>query len=225
MEFTNNQHVCGPTFEKRPLVNVKLWFDDTTNALRLKNYLSQSLEYACVEEPEQFSSNALHRLDGPVLVVSDHQHLPERFSSLSPEVRKNIISTLLFRPASEHVDGVDASTLYHVQDEQELIAIAQSKVQALLARRVEELMSAYNQQKKVLTEVQQQLAVFYHSISNPLTILSGNIQLLQLLSEGYALPAEIANSIRDLGGLTDRFEQDLQSIKAIREKLGVTSGV
>ena len=71
----------------------------------------------------------------------------------------------------------------------------------------------------VIEGVKKQLSVFYHNINNPLTVLSGNIQLLQILSESAELSNEIEKSIQDIGEIATRFETDLKIISELRESI------
>ena len=65
----------------------------------------------------------------------------------------------------------------------------------------------------------EELSVFYHNINNPLTILSGNIQLLQLMSDSMDMSEDILKPITDIATVSARFEDDLQSIAELKEKI------
>ena len=71
----------------------------------------------------------------------------------------------------------------------------------------------------MLDTVREELSSFYHSINNPLTILSGNLQFVQAMASSMELPADFVRSIDDLAGICGRFERDLARIKALREKI------
>ena len=75
------------------------------------------------------------------------------------------------------------------------------------------------QQLSLLEHIGKELSVFYHNISNPLTILSGNIQLLQMLIDSTTISDDLTKPIEDIAIVSTRFEQDLQSIVELREKI------
>ncbi len=75
------------------------------------------------------------------------------------------------------------------------------------------------QQEKWLAQIGKELSVFYHNISNPLTILSGNIQLLQMLADSMHVSADLMKPITDIATVSARFEEDLQVIAVLKEKI------
>lgn len=82
-----------------------------------------------------------------------------------------------------------------------------------------QLVMQNEQQEQWLAEIGTELSVFYHSISNPLTILSGNIQLLQMLTESMQISADLMKPIADIATVSARFEEDLKAIAALKEKI------
>lgn len=82
-----------------------------------------------------------------------------------------------------------------------------------------ELALQNEQQERWLAQIGNELSVFYHSISNPLTILSGNIQLLQMLTDSMQISADLMKPIADIATVSARFEEDLKAIAALKEKI------
>lgn len=70
-----------------------------------------------------------------------------------------------------------------------------------------------------LDHIRRELASFYHNINNPLTILSGNLQLLQLIAASMNVSEELTNPIKDIADISARFEGDLGQIVTLREEL------
>lgn len=82
-----------------------------------------------------------------------------------------------------------------------------------------QLVMQNEQLEQWLAEIGTELSVFYHSISNPLTILSGNIQLLQMLTESMQISADLVKPIADIATVSTRFEEDLKAIAVLKEKI------
>ena len=79
------------------------------------------------------------------------------------------------------------------------------------------------EQNELIDFVRGQLAIFYHNINNPLTVLSGNLQLLKILTETATLPSDISKSINDITEISGRFESDLKMVNALRDKINENS--
>lgn len=82
------------------------------------------------------------------------------------------------------------------------------------------LLESRNQrQLQLLEHIGRELSVFYHNINNPLTILSGNIQLLQVLTDTMQVSTDLMKPISDIASITTRFEEDLKAIAELKEKI------
>lgn len=72
---------------------------------------------------------------------------------------------------------------------------------------------------EAIQEIGRELSIFYHNINNPLTILSGNIQLLQLMADSLEISADLMKPIEDIASISGRFSEDLQAIAMLKEKI------
>ncbi len=102
---------------------------------------------------------------------------------------------------------------------EEIVLEVQSRLFPSFEERRLALHAQNQQQHEFLDHIGRELSVFYHNINNPLTVLSGNIQLLQLLAESMHISADLMKPISDIATVSGRFEQDLKSIAELKEKI------
>ncbi len=81
------------------------------------------------------------------------------------------------------------------------------------------LESRNQQQAQVLQQIARELSVFYHNINNPMAILSGNIQLIQLLAESIEMPEDFKKPISDISDFVDRFGIEMKAIAELKERI------
>ena len=70
--------------------------------------------------------------------------------------------------------------------------------------------------------IEQELGRFSHDISNPLSIISGNVQLLLELSEELGLSEETRSYVEDIDVACRRVVDELQRVQKIRSSLRET---
>jgi|GEM_PF-4529391 len=92
-----------------------------------------------------------------------------------------------------------------------------------LDKQLQSIEISLEKQKQLIEYVKAQLSIFYHNINNPLTVLSGNLQLLKILSESATLPSDISKSINDISEISGRFESDLKLVNELRDKISENS--
>ena len=92
-----------------------------------------------------------------------------------------------------------------------------------LDKQLQSVELSLEEQKELIEYVKSQLSIFYHNINNPLTVLSGNLQLLKILSESATLPSDISKSIDDICEISGRFESDLKMVNELRDKINENS--
>lgn len=102
---------------------------------------------------------------------------------------------------------------------EEIIVEVQSRLFPSFEEKRLALHTQNQQQHEFLDHIGRELSVFYHNINNPLTVLSGNIQLLQLLAESMHISTDLMKPISDIAVVSSRFEQDLKSIVELKEKI------
>ena len=122
-------------------------------------------------------------------------------------------------------DDKDDSTAEYIQlaaDDQLAENIAFTLMSQFFAVRDAAQLSLKAQHDQLLDFVEhigKELSIFYHNINNPLTILSGNIQLLQLMADSIDISDDLLKPISDIATVSSRFQTDLQSIAALKEKI------
>ncbi|MEM8484075.1 MAG: hypothetical protein AAF564_00940 [Bacteroidota bacterium] len=147
--------------------------------------------------------------DWPLEQLSQRYELPA-FASVMlagalvgpAELTENMIPVAIDEQTGERVADEVRSRLFPSSDTQRLQLALQNE-----------------QQERWLAQIGNELSVFYHSISNPLTILSGNIQLLQMLTDSMQISADLMKPIADIATVSARFEEDLKAIAALKEKI------
>lgn len=81
------------------------------------------------------------------------------------------------------------------------------------------LESRNQQQTELLQQIARELSMFYHNINNPMAILSGNIQLMQLLAESMEMPEDFKKPISDISDFVDRFGNEMKLLAALKERI------
>ena len=104
-------------------------------------------------------------------------------------------------------------------DISDAIISIQSALLDIQRNQIETLQQENSTYNNLLTHTRKELSTFYHNINNPLTILSGNLQLLQLIGSSMEISPEIAQPIEDISGISERLENDLQQIVRLKERI------
>ncbi|MFK7849298.1 MAG: hypothetical protein AB8G77_28680 [Rhodothermales bacterium] len=159
-----------------------------------------------------------------VFLVSDWSR--EALEALYPA--KRFASVMMLGVGAAQTSGVLAGAeddyCYLEEDDveqlcEEIVLEVQSRLFPSFEEKRLALHTQNRQQHEFLDHIGRELSVFYHNINNPLTILSGNIQLLQLLADSMQISADIMKPISDIAVVSGRFEQDLKSIAELKEKI------
>ncbi len=129
-----------------------------------------------------------------IVFVREEEQVDERFD--------NVIVMALDEQTGEKVAVEIMSRLFPGYDESRLMLESQNR-----------------QQLQFLEHIGKELSTFYHNINNPLTVLSGNIQFLQMLTNTMNISADLMKPITDIATISSRFEQDLKSIQHLKEKI------
>ncbi len=179
------------------------------------------------------TSQRTGRLGGvPYLLITDHPEALGHWGGREESCTDGAGASLLFvgpefQRLNQGSSAIDRSPLRGVPhfDVDEIVWCAQSLLFPILQRRLLDRINNERNLRALLLGTERQLSVFYHNISNPLTVLSGNIQFLQLLSNTASFSADIEKSIHDIKDVVQRFEKELQVITALRERLSASTHV
>ncbi len=122
----------------------------------------------------------------------------------------------------DQIEPADEGLIF-VPDGEELGSrLAMAVMQQLFSVRDENVLALQAEHEQLLSFIEhvgKELSVFYHNINNPLTILSGNIQLLQLMADSVDISDELMKPILDIATVSSRFQTDLQSIAELKERI------
>ena len=203
---------------------IGLLFENTQLAAYLAEQLSYLIKYVPVVNVTSDNAEDTVVPQAQTFLVSDWklEHLkgycsPERFAAV-----------ILVRPAEStnaHLGmqiPVNNNVSYIESDDQVGMHVAEEivgRIFPLSDDKQLELAIQNKQHLRLLDHIGKELSVFYHNISNPLTILSGNIQLLQILAESINISDDLMKPIEDIAIVSSRFEQDLKAITELREKI------
>ena len=130
------------------------------------------------------------------LLISDHMHVVLDFENWLQKRPQQTASLLYIEPERE-ASKVSLDNLHRYNGIQRLekkdLHLADIMVKGLLYPLMVEYLqgmeSAQKQMDVLIDHIKGQLSVFYHNINNPLTVLSGNLQLLHILAESI-FPSE-----------------------------------
>lgn len=69
-------------------------------------------------------------------------------------------------------------------------------------------------------DIREVVSSVYHDLNNPLSIISGNAQFLQELSQEHDLDDQFVSSAQDIQEATQRMSESLQRLTRLRDHLG-----
>lgn len=98
-------------------------------------------------------------------------------------------------------------------------ACVKSLLYPILIEKLQRQVEEQRETDALIKHIGKELSVFYHGFNNPLTVLSGNIQLLQILAETMQVPDDIMKPIQDINGISTRFIHDLAMIEELKEMI------
>ncbi len=87
-------------------------------------------------------------------------------------------------------------------------------------RRREAMASARRKQQETLRAIRATVSHVYHEINNPLSIVSGNAQLLIELGQAMDLDEDLLNPMRDIESASRRVNELLREFAKIRSMVG-----
>ena len=163
------------------------------------------------------------------LIITDNARvLDSLFSGASqdspPEVQVLFLGIALPEPYSRLQEASPLSKFRCLNQNalDQLEDVVKSMVFTMIENQIDRvLLEPSGSESDFIRLVDRKLSTFYHGINNPLTVLSGNIQLLQILGETHALSSDIKKSISDIAEISERFEKELDLIVELREKVRV----
>ncbi|PSQ83124.1 MAG: histidine kinase [Bacteroidetes bacterium QH_2_63_10] len=68
-------------------------------------------------------------------------------------------------------------------------------------------------------DIREVVSSVYHDLNNPLSIISGNAQFLQELSQEQDLDEQFVSSAQDIQEATQRMSESLQRLTRLRDHL------
>jgi nitrogen-specific signal transduction histidine kinase len=68
-------------------------------------------------------------------------------------------------------------------------------------------------------DIREVVSSVYHELNNPLSIISGNAQFLQELSQEQDLDEQFVSSAQDIQEATQRMSESLQRLTRLRDHL------
>ncbi len=155
------------------------------------------------DEPEAWTETVVDEMQPrPILIVASDVPLAEEASQQ------------LMQAFQVHRLG-DATTSL----EQRIGACVQALLYPILISRLHRQAEDQRETEALIKHIGKELSVFYHGFNNPLTVLSGNIQLLQILAETMQIPDDIMKPIQDINGISTRFIHDLALIEELKEMI------
>ena len=156
----------------------------------------------------------------PVIVVTDQPvETVEQWQEKAPGA--DLPEMVLVGRSSDR-EGEPAPGIEQARTDVEPLEVMAAVQRALLSRwrsRAQALESDIAERNELLNHIRGELSTFYHSINNPLTILSGNLQLLNLIASSNSVSADVMKPIEDISEISARFEEDLQQIVRLRERI------
>ena len=208
------------------VAGVYIWCRDKGVADRINALLHASLSRASIIVLDSDPSSEWDPSSAHYLLISDHIQYVQRIENWlkdNPDRRASLLFIVHEGGAIEksldnlkQYAGVQRleKTNLHLCD-----AIARGLLYTVLDEHLQTLESSQKQMDVLIEHIKEQLSVFYHNISNPLTVLSGNLQLLHILTETSTLPNDVQKCIQDISEISGRFETDLKIISKLREKI------
>ena len=199
-------------------VQIVLLYNDEASASALKQELDQIIHVLPVQLK---TAGALEKEDlAATILVSDWAPAELRHINTEKNVAlNNVALTICVGGQCERHDDMivclDPSPTLAMQISMEI----KSRLFPDDDRRRLALESENQRLSAAIQEIGRELSKFYHNINNPLTILSGNIQLLQLLADSIEISADVMKPIADIASISGRFSEDLQSIVELKEKI------
>jgi signal transduction histidine kinase len=200
----------------------------------VKTYLEEHLEQARVEIADaaaiarQLASGKPHfgSLHLPLVIVTDREKPGlERFRGDVSTGRPILLIATRDSSDTPAAEGEESGLIYRLQSDtrRELAPrIADAIKLAIYPYLMESLQYSMEDQVEMsglIKHIGKELSTFYHDFNNPLTVLSGNIQLLQILAETMHVPPDIAKPIQDINGISSRFIHDLEIIQELKERI------
>lgn len=216
----------GDVLTSSDVAVVYIWCKDKGVADRINALLQASLSRATITLLDTDPSNEWDPIDTHCLLISDDIQYALRIEKWLIE-NPDQHASLLFIVPEEAAMEKSLDNLQRYKGVQRLEkknlhlcdTLARGLLYAALDEHLQSLESSQKQTDVLIDHVKGQLSVFYHNINNPLTVLSGNLQLLHILTESSTLPNDVQKCIQDINEISDRFESDLKIISELRDKI------
>ena len=219
-------HIDLGTRTDDAIANVQIWCTNNAIAKRLYTLLVPALPEAHVHLLERWDPLNGQQNEKPTLLISDNMAAIETIDEWLIQQPDPWVSLMyIYSKSQEDAVSQERFSRYKVlfRLEKEYLNYSDTLVRGVLYPILNDQMRMQEETKQKVESLveytKKQLAVFYHNINNPLTVLSGNLQLLKILSDSSELPADVQKSIQDISDITHRFEKDLGIISALRERI------
>lgn len=162
----------------------------------------------------------------PVILVTDEPEAWIETKVDEQQPRRPILVVASDNPLSEEASR-QLMRAFQVQRMGDTVAPLENRIGAcvqtllypILIGRLQRQVADQRETEALIKHIGKELSVFYHGFNNPLTVLSGNIQLLQILAETMQIPDDIMKPIQDINGISTRFIHDLALIEELKEMI------
>ncbi len=209
--------VPASTLQLSSMVCIAFLIQDETLSQSLRGQLETFIQHIPIVSLSVRQDNPMLVASDNVFLITDHtlgqlreEWMVERFagvvivSKAQPdiEVMDEVVYLLPGEQLAKQISIEVMSRLFPMHDESRLI-----------------LESRNQRQAQLLQEIAKELSVFYHSINNPMAILSGNIQLMQLMAESIDVPDDLLKPISDISDFVDRFASEMRGLAELKERI------
>ena len=218
-----NQHSVAIDFTKS-IAAIYIILENEVDSKNLHATLVENAGNITVQSLRSFSQIESLYVDVPVLFISDQPEIARAAAEWAGKNEKTPTSFLFVGSKNAelvkgpYLNAYSSVTIAQLSDTN-IVHIIRGMLYSSISEQNLQLYSARQDLEELLNTVKNQLSVFYHNINNPLTVLSGNIQLLEILSQSSTLSNDIEKSIKDIGEISNRFETDLKIISELRESI------
>ena len=219
-------HSGGECLATIDVVFIYIWCEDKKVAERIHTLLQTSLVRAKVTLLDTDRAHPWEESNSHYILISDHMPYIQRVETWL-QAHPAQLASALYIVAENDSGNISLDGLKRYRGVQRLEkknlhlcdTLTRGLMYPALHDHLENLESSQQKMDVLIDHIKEQLAIFYHNINNPLTVLSGNLQLLHILAESATLPNDIKKSIQDISEISDRFESDLNIISQLRERI------
>ncbi|MBX2820398.1 MAG: hypothetical protein KTR29_11975 [Rhodothermaceae bacterium] len=200
---------------------VDIWCEDKELASRVHDLIQPALSRVTLTVIEEWNPEDREKVPN-LFILDDKQKVEavENWLRLHP----GETTSLLYIETNDELSRTGMQGFSRVQRlEKRYLNTCDTLVRGMLypalGKQLHAVERSLEEKRELMEYVKEHLSIFYHNINNPLTVLSGNLQLLKILSESATLPSDISKSINDITEISGRFESDLKLVNVLRDKI------